>query len=197
MMLPRPGGGYQMFMESGYSGLPTGYRIYELDANFASLGPGQLVTSTVPMRNGKMIAAPATTSFADWQAQHLGDLPAVQRAPGADPDGDGRSNLLEAATALDPRNAIDTGVPRGFSIASGGENYLALSYRRLPSLANVIWTVESAGASLAFAPAGAAFAGRAITLLSDGSELIEAVNTFPMSAGGPRFVRLKVTLSNP
>jgi len=197
MMLPRPGGGYRMFLESGYSGLPTGYRIYDFDANFASLGQGQLVTSAIPMRNGKMIAAPATTTFAQWQTQWLGDLPAAQQAPDADPDGDGRSNLLEAAIALNPRSATDPGLPYGFSITDGGQNYLALSYRRLPSLAGVSCTVESAAAGLVFAPAGAAFAARSATLLSDGSERVEMVDVLPMSSGGSRFVRLQVTQAGP
>ncbi len=197
MILPHPGGGYRVFLEAGYSGLPLGYRAYDFDANFASTGPGQLFTSSVPMKNGKMIAARATTDFADWQTEHLTDLPAVQQTPEADPDGDGRRNLLEYATGLDPRLPTDAGAPRGFTTASNGEDYLALSYRRLPSLADVNYTVESGGASLLFGPAGTTFAPRAVTLLSDGSELVEAVDSVPLSSGGPRFVRLRVSLEAP
>ncbi len=197
MVLPRPEGGYRLFLEPGYSGLlPWGYRTYELATDFSSLGPAQLVTSEVVMRNGKMTAAPATTHYAGWQVQYLTDLPAAQQLPTADPDGDGRTNLFEYSTALHPRNPTDQGEPRGFFLTTpSGERHLTLRYRRLPSLADVSYGLETAGAALAFTSAGGAFTPRSFTLLSDGSELVETVDDTAASSGGPRFIRLKLTLS--
>jgi len=65
MMLPQPDGTYRMYLESGYSGLPVGYRVYDLDANLSNPSAGVLVDSALPMRNGKMLdLVPEPTSTA-------------------------------------------------------------------------------------------------------------------------------------
>ncbi|MEO8351757.1 MAG: hypothetical protein ABI680_08495, partial [Chthoniobacteraceae bacterium] len=89
MMLPRPDGGYRFCLETGNGGSPIGYRYYDYDSALTSPAPAQSFNASMPMRNGKMIAAPATTQYADWQAEHLADLPIALQQPGADPDGDG------------------------------------------------------------------------------------------------------------
>jgi hypothetical protein len=55
MVLPQADGTYKVYLEAGYSGLPVGYRIYNLDQNFSNPSDGVLVNSDFPMSNGKMV----------------------------------------------------------------------------------------------------------------------------------------------
>jgi hypothetical protein len=196
MILPRPEGGYRFCAEAGNGAAAIGYCYFDLAPDFSGAGAPQFFNVTVPMRNGKMIAAPATTRFTDWQAVHVADLPTAQQLSSADPDGDGRQNLMEYATALDPRSATDFLVPRTYFIpGTPGQLQLAVAYRRLPSLADVTYVLETAGAPLAFSSADLSLVPRATTLLSDGSELVETVDSISASSGGARFLRLRVTLT--
>ena len=154
------------------------------------------VAATVEMRNGKIIAAPATTHYADWQAQHLSALPAAQQLPTADPDGDSRTNLLEFSTALDPLTPDASAPAAGLLVTDvGGERFLALRYRRMPSAADAALTLEVSNDLAQWLPATCIT--RAVTLASDGSEIIEVVDTVPVGSSAGRFLRLKATLTPP
>jgi len=66
MMFPQSDGTYQVYMGAGYSGLPQGYRIYDLDQNLSNPSEGVLVNSDVAMINGKMldlVPEPASTAL--------------------------------------------------------------------------------------------------------------------------------------
>lgn len=193
-MLVRPGGGYRFYLEPGNGS--GAYRYYDLTAGFAQTGPPVSVAATVEMRNGKIIAAPATTHYADWQAQHLSALPAAQQLPTADPDGDSRTNLLEFSTALDPLTPDASAPAAGLLVTDvGGEKFLALRYRRMPSAADAALTLEVSNDLAQWLPATCIT--RAVTLASDGSEIIEVVDTVPVGSSAGRFLRLKATLTPP
>ena len=55
MMFPQSDGTYQAYIGAGYSGLPQGYRIYNLDQNLSNPSDGVLVNSDMAMINGKML----------------------------------------------------------------------------------------------------------------------------------------------
>lgn len=140
------------------------------------------VAATVEMRNGKIIAASATTHYTDWQAQFLSALPSAQQLATADPDGDGRTNLLEFATALDPHRRGRGEIPRAALPADA-------ECRRQPSH----W--KSPAISLNWRPANVTT--RAVTLASDGSEIVDVVDTGQVSSSAARFFRLQATLTPP
>lgn len=154
------------------------------------------VAATVEMRNGKIMAAPATTHHTDWQAQYLSALPSAQQLATADPDGDGRTNLLpvrdRARSAHARSERASLGLPR-HRCGRGEIPRAALpadaECRRQPSH----W--KSPAISLNWRPANVTT--RAVTLASDGSEIVDVVDTGQVSSSAARVFRLQATLTPP
>jgi len=74
-------------------------------------GPKQMppIASNIPDQAGANLlrdfvvnAMPSRLSFAQWQSANFADPSSPQAAPGADPDSDGASNLLEYLATTDP-----------------------------------------------------------------------------------------------
>jgi lysophospholipase L1-like esterase len=110
-----------------------------------------LVQGSFAYVNAMQITASAsTTAYQDWRsgnftAEELGSpaLEATLWGNDADPDGDGRSNLLEYASATAPRgNDAD---PTTFAMEAVGENeFLTLTYRKNLSATDLDFQVEKA-----------------------------------------------------
>lgn len=181
MILKNPAGGYRFFAEPGNIPGALGYGFHDLDANLSNPTPFQPLAMQVPMRNGKMTTAPATTRYGDWQARHLGTRPPAEQLPTADPDGDGRANLLECAQSFDP---LTPDAARGPSPVMNGA--LIFTHRRLPSLSGISFQLLTADSALQWS--APVLTPRSITLLSDGTEFVETAVNVP-------FARLKATLS--
>ncbi len=92
-------------------------------ANFFVLNGGDPQTNS----------GPPADPFADFVA----GVPEGQRGPSDDPDGDGASNLLEYALALDPMVASSTGLPEVLVVS----NRLTFVYERVRN--DVTYTVET------------------------------------------------------
>ena len=189
-VLRKPDGGYRFYVEPGNSLPSTGYRTCDFDANFTSHTPLVEVNRTVPMRNGKAIAARGTMSFMAWQAEKLGSVPLADRAPGADPDGDGLRNLLECALGAEPLAA--SAPPESFMRSVGAESFAGLRFTRARQFSDVALAVEQTGDFSAWNPGAIT---ESITLQSDGTEWIHARSNLPASAAVAQFLRLKATLA--
>ncbi len=165
-------GGYRLYLEGGNGSTFVGYRYYDYNDAFTAHGAAQNTTAQVPMRNGKVIAAPATTTFSDWQTMELSGLPVAAQAASADPDADGLSNLLECALGLSPRNSDASPLISWFD----GSGRLRVRHTRAPNLINVTTLLQiSSDLSLSngWSDAGSLMSRRSVTLLSDGRELVE------------------------
>jgi hypothetical protein len=182
-VLKRPDGGYRVYTEGGNSAGGT-YLYSDWNSTFTSATAQTLVQSTVPMRNGKVMAVPNGLSYADWSAAQLAGAPAASQAPEADPEHDGRANVLEFATGSDPLHSdrepallpMSGGVVR-YRRAAGAEATLALEVS--PDLQG--WY------------SGPAYTQElSVTLRTDGTEEVAAS---PLISGPQLFYRLRARLA--
>jgi hypothetical protein len=189
MMLRKPGGGYRFYLEAA-----AGYYFQDGNDALTQFSGTQSVTSTMLMRNGKMTAAPNVFTYAGWQAAHLASLPAEKQAPLADPDGDGRTNLMECALDSDPVTADATdGRAVAGVVSSGTANYLGITFRKMRQFAGVSYSAE-VSPTLASWDSGADVVQQSATLMTDGSELVRARDSVALDGTAPRrFIRLNVT----
>lgn len=170
MLLPKPGGGYRLYLERGNGMRPPeelGYFAYDLDANLNLASAPVHVNATVPMRNGKMCAVPNVTNFAQWQATELSTVSADRRAPLADADDDGLPNLIEHSMDTDPLAYTDSALRlRPYTRLVGGELYPGVVYETTRTSADVsyagelkvgnnLWTTEGVVESVALLSNGA------------------------------------------
>lgn len=143
------------------------------------------------INNGTLLSNPPIAinpgSFNDWQAITWPGVTAFEViGPAADPDNDGRNNLLEWALNLDPK------VPDAFTPTfSTNDELIEFTYiRRKISPANttyqVVWS-DSLGDDWT---SGHVITDTAVTL-SNTSESVRS--TLPVGTGGRRFVRVRIT----
>ncbi len=190
-MLKKPTGGYRLFIEPGDNDrfVGGGYRYVEGSSTFTGFDNRIPRNEQVLMRNGKMTAIEGVATFTQWQAAKLNALPAAQQSPLADPDGDGLTNLMECALDLNPLVSDSIAATPVFLTQSAGQDYATLRYRRLRQLAGVSYVVECSGDLVTWNSDQEISA----TLMTDGTELVEARDTVP-AFNGSRFLRLRVIL---
>ncbi len=196
-MLKKPdGSGYRFYIEGGNSGQTLTYVTADCDTAFTHFTPLQSVTSSIPLRNGKMTALPAQTNYSAWVAQALDGYPPAAQATGADPDGDGLANALDYAFGLDPLTPTSSLAPQlGISTNAGGP-WLTLTFREMPSLADAAYTVESSADLVHWNSGTAAIAIDSRTLLTDGAEQVVARSLAPIGATSYGFLRVSVDLAS-
>jgi hypothetical protein len=143
MILPKPGGGYRLYLEPGNADASAdestlGYRTCDLDDTLSNPTPQVRVNATVPMRNGKMCAARRTMTFEQWQAAHLSNTSTERRGPLDDADDDGLANLIEHSLGTDPlTHTTESFRPRPYQHFGNNGNYPGLIYENSRSSANV------------------------------------------------------------
>ncbi len=146
------------------------------------LGPLQQATVTI------------TTPFAQWQAANFNATELANPAISgdlADPDRDGRNNLLEFALHTAPRVAdAGTGTTRSL-VAAGGSNYLALTCRRLTPAGDLTYTVQNSGDITAPWTATTVLYGTPVNN-GDGTETVTYRDSTPLGSSRQRFLRLQV-----
>ena len=139
----------------------------------------------------------ATLSHDAWKAQHFTNSelsdPQVS-GDGADPDGDGLVNLVEYALGTDPKSANQTGRPAVTRVSVGGQDYLALGFRRLLLEQEVEYRVEASD-DLVHWEAGPQSVGDS-AVNSDGTLTVTYREESPLGAKPHRFLRLSVVRKN-
>ena len=142
--------------------------------------------------------------FAQWQAQHftpaqLAD-PAIS-GPDADPDGDGRSNLLEYALGTDPWVA-DTPQAEAFGGAlSETTGHLTLTYPRQKAADDLIYWVDvtgsiASGNSAAIWQRGENLIGFAGHWDAGAADWVTIEDQTPPASAPRRLLKLRVTLQD-
>jgi hypothetical protein len=96
----------------------------------AGTGAKESLDATVP---------PPLTGFNEWQDLRFFDQPSESKLPTADPDGDGRSNLLEYALGSEPWKS-DT-IP-ALTLLRQPDDRLTLGYRRPIDRADVTYAIQ-------------------------------------------------------
>lgn len=184
-VLKKPEGGYRLYLEGGNGGSGA-YKFYDGD-QFPFFALAGAVSTLTPMRNGKIITAPGTTTFAQWQTLRVpGETPA-QQAEEADPDGDGIPNLAESVTGTNPLKPNAT-VMTGWLDANGRFRATHAFDR---SISGVSLSMESA-TTLPSWGAASGLELRSVTMMSDGLERWEWAGTSTLIDHA--FHRLKATL---
>lgn len=170
-MLKRPEGGYRFYLETGNSGPEPTYLYSDLSDDFQILTGQTTVTSTIGMRNGKLIAAPDGTTYDDWRAQFPEDL----ADPAADPDRDGLANLLEYVTGSDPTIADAAARIAPFRT----RDQPCVIYRLVNGLSDATATPQTSTDLHIWAAATTTLSS---TLMSDGTRMIVAASDQPATS---------------
>jgi hypothetical protein len=100
---------------------------------------GEIATQTFGLA---VQSASATTNFSAWISSYPG-LTGTNASLDADPDGDGRSNLMEYYLGLNP---TQTGSDSGsMTMSNGISNTFSMTFRRAKGVTGVTAAVEAAG----------------------------------------------------
>ena len=155
---------------------------------------GQVNTATYDLRTAPVAAAPLPAlPFADWQLFHFPDgqtNAAANRTPGADPDHDAITNLMEYATGTDPTAA---NAPQGgltpYLHTSGASTYYAARLDKSPrAVLTLTPQISSALAGWSSLPAD-------ITAISSAPDAILVRDTVPVQGNNQRkFIRFIIGL---
>ncbi len=164
-------------------------------ANFADLGLSNGVTYryvvTAISATGESTAsneavATPLTPLAQWRVAHFGTTEAVGDAADlADPDGDGRPNLLEYALGGDPLVA-DIAAQSAATLDASGR--LALTFSRTAD-GSLLYTVETSTDLVAWTTFWSS------TGADNTAGLVTVTYPDPIVVGTPRFLRLRVEIA--
>lgn len=148
-------------------------------AEYAAPGAPSSISVVIPASGG--------TPFQDWAASS--GLSGASAAPGADPDGDRRTNLEEYAFGGDPSDPSSAGMPPRPRLASGA---LQIEFRRRLGATDTIYVPEFSGDLVHWRGPGAP----PEILGSDGQwETVRFTDPGGAAGEGGRFARIRITLS--
>ena len=148
--------------------------------------------ATSQMSSCKVLGPYGTWQTAHFSAAELAN-PAVG-GDGADPDGDGITNLLEYALNLDPRTAGTQGLPTVGGTAVGGGQYLTLTYRQVIGAADISYVPQVSGDLVNWNAGTGYLAPVSTTPNTDGlTQTVVVRDLTPINGANRRFARLLVT----
>jgi subtilisin-like proprotein convertase family protein len=120
------------------SGTPTSSGSFTINLERTN-SLGQIATQTFLLT---VQGASATTSFSDWISSYP-SLTGPSASLSADPDGDGKSNLMEYYLGLNPtQTGLDSGV---MTMSNGASNTFSMTFRRAKGITGVTSAVEASG----------------------------------------------------
>jgi uncharacterized repeat protein (TIGR03803 family) len=117
----------------------------------------------------------------------------------ADTDGDGVTNLVEFALGTDPRNPGDGNAAMTSDLVTiSGSRFLELQYKRRVDAAalQLQYMPEVSGDRINWVSDNAHVLGVSVTPVDSEFDLVTVRDTTPVSAGAPRFIRLRVVSSS-
>jgi subtilisin-like proprotein convertase family protein len=141
-----------------------------------------------------------TTGIQAWQTQYF--AAAVLADPNksatvwgdmADPDNDGRNNLMEYALGLNPIDASD--VQQGISsrlVTEGANHFLYFTYNRRKNDPNLVYVAQVSGDLRSWSSAIGAVAQISTNDLSSDLQVVTCKDLTPVGPGKPRFFQLEV-----
>jgi mono/diheme cytochrome c family protein len=109
-----------------------------------------------------------------------------------DADGDGLSNLEEAAFGSDPHSEASAHRPVVHELEVQGVRHLAMQYTRQQNLQGATITVEVSSDLATWLPAGETAVEHAVVDNGDGTESVMVRMVEPIPASGRQFMRLRV-----
>ena len=112
---------------------------------------------------------------------------------GADFDGDGLTTLVEYGLALDPKLPDAESLPVASAVTEGGEEFLALTFRRQKHAADLDYSVEVGSDPAGWSGASIRF-GAAIDH-GDGTETVSYRDSIPIPDALRRFICVKLVLT--
>lgn len=133
-------------------------------------------------------------SYDAWKARHFTPVQLTNPAVSgdlADPDGDGRPNLLEYSMGLDPLKPDLSQRPTPAIQSVGGTPYLTLTFRRLLLANEVEYGLDVSSDLVNWLPATQAMTGPVLN--PDGTVTFTYRDSLASFAQTTRFMRLKVT----
>lgn len=129
-------------------------------------------------------------AFQVWQSQNfLGGPTDPIAAMLDDPDHDGVQNLAEYAFGSDPHSASVSGVSHD-TATIGPDKFLRLTVSKNPTALGITYSVEATSElanPLSWSSAG-------LVIEADNASTLQVRDVVPMSAGTPRFMRVRITL---
>jgi hypothetical protein len=134
-----------------------------------------------------------TTQYPTWQSLYFTEAEIANpdiSGPGADPNGDGTTNLLKYAFGLDPRKPNP---PGSMPAASIGDGHLQVTVRRQKNVPDLQFEMQLSDDLITW-DTSTAVAGPA-TDNGDGTETITFQDPALLGANRQRFARVSVTLS--
>lgn len=137
------------------------------------------------------------TPYNAWRGEHFTGAELADPAVSgdlADPDGDGVPNLLEYALDLDPHSANVQGQPTVGTLTLGQNSYLTLTYTRVTAATGLTYTPQVSGDLQTWNSDKGAVVAVSTANNADGlTQTVVVRDGIPISGGGPRFLRLRVT----
>lgn len=135
---------------------------------------------------GVALVPQSLSPFEEWLAQF--ELPAGQRGPGDDPDGDGITNLMEYALEGGDPAAPDTSILSAPALVTdGGESYLALAVTLNGSGQGLDFIIE-VSADLVTWNSGEGHT----TVIPSATTVLAVRDNVPVTAATRRFIRFRV-----
>lgn len=129
-------------------------------------------------------------AFQVWQSQNFPSGPTDPIAAMLDdPDHDGVQNLAEYAFGSDPHSASVSGVTHDTATV-GPDKFLRLTVSKNPTALGITYSVEATSDlanPLSWSSAG-------LVIEADNASTLQVRDVIPMSAGTPRFMRVRITL---
>ncbi|MFN7561771.1 MAG: peptidylprolyl isomerase [Prosthecobacter sp.] len=172
------------------------------DLSLAPVAPG---TSTISLQvtdlDGNQLQTPLTfqvtvnNTLSNWASTE--GLASGQDGPDADPDLDGRKNLLEYALMSSPGTANGSAEPALNTITDGADKKATITFK-VRKFASLTYTVEGSSNLSSWTPVWSSSDGFAVPAVSAAVNnadhtLVTIEDSVPFSEGTPRFLRLKVT----
>jgi hypothetical protein len=114
--------------------------------------------------------------------------------PGSDADGDGATNLLEAAAGTSPTSSSSVPLGEGVTtVSSGGQQYLEIAFTKGPDAAGLWFGAQFSTTMGSWAPASPAPGTNATyTVIEDSAARLRVRDHTPLSANSRRFGRIVI-----